>query len=189
MASTGAPSGTTFPYGIGGTGSAVPQGPQTAQAPVMPTIPSPTGSGRFQPLGSPFLSSSNGNTHNARRMTIEHTLRNGASLEVPTMELISKLTEASKKKSVKARLGTKAAKNYERLESAGDELEGEAATMFRASAKRYLYLSMDRTECAFSAKGLCRLSACPTKIGVEALKRGVHGGAWGLHGMINFELL
>ena len=69
---------------------------------------------------------------NARKMTIERTLRNGAAWEMPTIELIPKLTKASKKKFVKARLGTKAAKGHERLESVGDELEGEAATMFRA---------------------------------------------------------
>ena len=108
---------------------------------------------------------------NARRMILERTLRNGAAWEVPTVQLISKV--AKKKKFVKARLGTKAAKSYERLESVGDELHGEAATMFRALAARYLYLSMDRPECAFSAKELCRLFACPTKKGVEALKRAV----------------
>ena len=96
---------------------------------------------------------------NTRRKIIEQTPRNGAAWEIPTIELISKLTKASKKKFVKARLGTKAAKKYERLENAGDELEGEAATMFRALAGRYLYLSMGRPECAYSAKELCRLFA------------------------------
>ena len=72
-----------------------------------------------------------------------------------------------------AKLGTKAATNDERLESVGDQLEGEAATMFRALSARYLYLSMDRPECAFSAKQLCQLFACPTTKGVEALKRAV----------------
>jgi hypothetical protein len=72
---------------------------------------------------------------------------------------------------VKARLGTKAAKSHERLESVGDKLEGEAATMFRALSARYLYLTMDRPDCAFSAKDLCRLFVCPTKKGVGALKR------------------
>ena len=87
---------------------------------------------------------------NARKMIIERALRNGVAWEKPTVELISKLTKASKKKKfVKARLGTKAAKSHERLESVGDELEGEAVTMFRALSARYLYLSMDGPECAF----------------------------------------
>ena len=76
---------------------------------------------------------------------------------MPTVELISKFTNTSEKKSVKARLGTKAAKKYERLESVGNDLGNEAAIMFRALAAKYLYLSIDRTECAYSAKERCRL--------------------------------
>ena len=110
---------------------------------------------------------------NLRRAILERTLRNGAAWEVPTVEIIAKLNPANKKKFLKARLGTKAVKNYERLESAGDELDAEAATMFRALAARFLYLSMDRAECAFAAKELCRQFASPTKKGVEALKRAV----------------
>ena len=49
---------------------------------------------------------------------------------MPTIELISKITLPSKKKSIKARLGTNAANDYERLENAGDDLETETATMF-----------------------------------------------------------
>ena len=108
---------------------------------------------------------------NARRRIHERTLRNGAAWEIPPVQLVSKV--AKKKKLVKARLGTKAAKSFERLESVGDELEGEAATMFRALAARYSYLSIDQTECAFSAKELCRLVACPTKKIVDALNRAV----------------
>ena len=75
---------------------------------------------------------------------------------------------------MKKRLGSKAAKEFERLETVGDELEGEAATMFRAAlAARFLYLSMDRPECAFASEELCRQFANPTKKGVEALKRTV----------------
>ena len=85
-------------------------------------------------------------------MILEQTLRNGAAWEVPTIEHISKFTNACNNQFVKARLGTKAANHYERLESVGDELEGEAATVFRALAARCLYQSMDRPECAYSAK-------------------------------------
>ena len=73
---------------------------------------------------------------------IERTLRSGAAWEIPTVELIPKLTDTSKEKFVKARLGTKAAKRHERLESIGDKLEGEAPTLFRAMSAGYLYLSM-----------------------------------------------
>ena len=43
--------------------------------------------------------------------------------------------------------------------------------MFRALSARVLYLSMDRPECAFAAKELCRQFAAPIKKGVEALRR------------------
>ena len=55
----------------------------------------------------------------------------------------------------------------------GDELDEEAATMYRALAARLLYLSMDRPEVAYAAKELCRHFSHPTKTGVEALKRAV----------------
>ena len=88
------------------------------------------------------------------------------------MELLANITKKSNKKFIKARLGTKAAKNYEKLENAaaGDVLDEEASTMFRALSARYLYLAMDRPECAFSAKELCRQFSAPTVKGVEALK-------------------
>ena len=61
----GAPSGVTFPYGMGGAASAVPKGPPQAQGPMMQPASnqSPSGSGRFQPLGSPFPLGSRGNCH------------------------------------------------------------------------------------------------------------------------------
>ena len=57
------------------------------------------------------------------------------------------------------------------MDMCADELDGEAATMYRALSARLLYLSMDRPEVAFAAKELCRHFAHPTKVGVEALKR------------------
>ena len=110
---------------------------------------------------------------NERNMILERSLCNGAAWEISTVELISKLAKASKKKLVKARLGTKAAKNHDRLESVEDELEGEAAMIFRALSARYLYRSMDRPVCVLSAKELCRLFTCPTKKAVDTLKRTV----------------
>ena len=86
---------------------------------------------------------------------------------------MAKVTKSSNKEFLKARLGAKAAKNYEKLENAADVLDDETSTMFRALAARYLYLAMDRPECAFSAKELCRLFSAPTRKGVEALKRAV----------------
>ena len=110
----------------------------------------------------------NSSSPNLRRTILETTLRNGAAWEVPTVELIAKV---SKRKFVKPRLGSKAVKKAERMETCGDELDSEAATMYRALSARILYLSMDRPEIAFAAKELCRHFAHPTRIGVEALKR------------------
>ena len=109
----------------------------------------------------------------SRRTTLRKVLRDGAAWETPTAEMIAKISKSSKNKFQKARLGTKAAKNYEKLENVGDLLDEEESTMFRALSARYLYLAMDRPECAFSAKELCRQFATPTKKGVEALKRAV----------------
>ena len=67
---------------------------------------------------------------NARRTILERVLRNGAAWEVPTTTLIAKISKAAKaKKFAKARLGSKAAKYAERMETCGDELDSEAATM------------------------------------------------------------
>ena len=110
---------------------------------------------------------------NSRMTILRNVLRDGAAWETPTTELIAKISKSQKNKFQKARLGTKAAKNYEKLECVGDLLDEETSTMFRALAARYLYLAMDRPECAFSAKELCRQFASPTKKGVEALKRAV----------------
>ena len=107
---------------------------------------------------------------NLRRSILQQTLRDGAAWETPTVEILAKVTKASKNKYLKSRLGAKAAKQHERLEHVGDELDDEAATTFRALAARVLYLSMDRPEVAFAAKE-CRQFASPSKKGVEALKR------------------
>ena len=110
---------------------------------------------------------------NTRRSILRHVLRDGPAWETPSVESLAKITKSSKNKFLKARLGAKAATNYEKLENAADVLDDETSTMFRALAARYLYLAMDRPECAFSAKELCRLFSAPTRKGVEALKRAV----------------
>lgn len=104
---------------------------------------------------------------NERRAILERTLRNGAAWETASVEYVAKL---NKKQFTKARVGSKAARHAERMETEGGELEGEAATMYRAVSARILYLSMDRPDISFSAKELCRHFAHPTKAGVDALK-------------------
>ena len=84
-----------------------------------------------------------------------------------TTELIPKV---SKKTCKPKRVGAKAAKALE-FDSKGEVLTASEATLFRALAARANYLAMDRPECAFATKELCRFFATPTKTGVEQLKR------------------
>ena len=62
----------------------------------------------------------------------------------PPTEYISRISKGPKKKFVKARLGSKAAKHAERLDAGGGDLDDEAATMYRALSARLLYPRMDR---------------------------------------------
>ena len=111
---------------------------------------------------------------NARRQIFEKVLRDGARWETPTTQFIAAVSKKQKKnKFAKQRLGSKAAKQAERMECAGEDLDDEASTIYRALSARLLYLSMDRPEVAFAAKELCRHFAHPTKLGVAALKRAV----------------
>ena len=52
-----------------------------------------------------------------------------------------------------------------------EALEESKVTHFRALAARGNYLSVDRPECQFAAKEVCRFMASPSKLSVEALKR------------------
>ena len=92
---------------------------------------------------------------------------NGSAWEMKTAELILKV---SKKAFKPKRVGAKAAKALE-FDSKGEVLTPSEATLFRALAARANYLAMDRPECAFATKELCRFVATPTKTGVEQLKR------------------
>ena len=78
--------------------------------------------------------------------------------------------KVSKKTFKPKRVGAKAAKSLE-FESKGEVLNQSEATLFRALAARANYLAMDRPECAYATKELCRFFATPTKTGVEQLKR------------------
>ena len=71
----------------------------------------------------------------------------------------------------KKRLGAKASKNLEKLESVGVELNPKEATLYRALSARCNYLAQDRCDIAFAAKELCREFAVPTKSSYARLKR------------------
>ena len=103
-----------------------------------------------------------------KRSSILHkTLVDGAAWEPSTADIIMKI---SKKAFKPKRVGAKAAKALE-FESKGEILNQSEATLFRALAARANYLAMDRPECAYATKELCRFFATPTKTGVEQLKR------------------
>ena len=71
----------------------------------------------------------------------------------------------------KKRLGAKASKNLEKLESVGFELNSKEATLYRALSARCNYLAQDRVDVAFAAKELCREFAVPTRSSYARLKR------------------
>ena len=102
-----------------------------------------------------------------RSQILRKVLINGPAWEENTADLILKV---SKKAFKPKRVGAKAAKALE-FESKGEILTPSEATLFRALAARANYLAMDRPECAFATKELCRFFATPTKTGVEQLKR------------------
>ena len=78
---------------------------------------------------------------NMRRSILDKTLREGAAWETKSAELIARVTKGPKNKFAKARLGSKAAKHAERMEAGGDDLDQEAATMYRALSARLLTLA------------------------------------------------
>ena len=103
----------------------------------------------------------------ARARILRKVLMDGSDWEEDTADIIAKV---SPKKFKQKRIGVKAAKRAE-FESKGETLNETEATQFRALAARANYLSMDRTECSFATKELCRFFATPTRTGVEQLKR------------------
>ena len=104
-----------------------------------------------------------------RAATLRKCMLDGSAWEPTTAEIIAKISPKAKYKM--KRIGAKAAKAAERFESKGEILDGDEATTFRALAARANYLSLDRPECAYATKELCRFFATPTKTGVEQLKR------------------
>ena len=73
-------------------------------------------------------------------------------------------------------MGAKAAKALE-FESKGDMFDESAATLFRALAARANYVAMDRAECAYATKKLCRFFATPANTRVEQLKKWIRYAA------------
>ena len=105
-----------------------------------------------------------------RKRQLRHILHEGAAWEVSTSRFINAL---SKKKNFrkKKRVGSRQAKEAERLQDPAELLQGEDATTFRALAARANYLALDRPDIAFTTKELCRAFASPSRASVFLLKR------------------
>ena len=86
-------------------------------------------------------------------------------------EVVAAITKSSKKNFSQKRLGAKRVKSMDRLESEGEILNGEEATMYRALAARANYLALDRPDGSFTTKELCRDFSQPSKTSVQRLKR------------------
>ena len=97
---------------------------------------------------------------NFRLPQLRHVLCEGTAWEEPTSVVLDRLCAISKvpkkhdPRFKKKRLGAKKVKTLERLETKGDLLAGEAATLFRALTARANYLALDRPDVAFAAKEL-----------------------------------
>ena len=104
----------------------------------------------------------------SRSAILQHVLDEGPAWEVRTSDLLNMVCVVKKKAS---RIGAKAVKRAEQLESEGHLLNAAESTTFRALAARANYLAMDRPELAFSSKELCREFAAPSRTSWEKLKR------------------
>ena len=107
--------------------------------------------------------------HDQRARILRKVLLDGSAWEMSTADIVAKISAKNKFKM--KRVGAKAAKAAERFESKGETLNDAEATTFRALAARANYLALDRPECAYATKELCRFFATPTRTGVEQLKR------------------
>lgn len=95
---------------------------------------------------------------------LAHVLAEGAAWEMTNADTYEKfIASISKnKKFQKKRLGRKAVIAHEQLEDLGEERTEEQKTVFRALAARTNYLALDRPDCSFAAKELCREFSRPT---------------------------
>ena len=75
------------------------------------------------------------------------------------------------KKAGPKRLGAKRVKDMEKLQSPGETLKHEDATMFRVLAARANYLALDRPDVAYATTELCREFARPTAQAVQKLSQ------------------
>ena len=106
-----------------------------------------------------------------RERLLAHVLAEGAAWESSNADCHKAFVASiTKKKFKKKRLGRKSVISHEKLEALGDVLTDEQQTTFRALAARANYLALDRPDCAFAAKELCRECARPTSESFNRLR-------------------
>ena len=112
-------------------------------------------------------------TSHSRFDVLLSTLQDGPAWETSSMKTFDSFMAALKRRPqyMKKRLGTKAVNAHEALEATGEALTEEQCTLFRALAARANYLALDRPDCAFACKELCREFSRPTTDNIKALKK------------------
>ena len=95
-----------------------------------------------------------------REPVLQDVLANGSKWEVPTCELIAKV---SSKANYKKRVGSRAARKVELDDRGNDGLLGpKGTTTFRALAARANYQASGRPDVACMTKALCREFNAPS---------------------------
>ena len=119
-------------------------------------------------------------THPKKDTIPQRVLMDGAAWDDSTVSLMHAWERAqgqrvlvSEVKGTKgpARLGARQVKDFERIHNEGEKLSQEVSTLFRALAARANYLSMDRPDCQYACKELCRGFSSPSRKDHTRLKR------------------
>ena len=107
-----------------------------------------------------------------REKRLRDVLTEGPKWETSSTQTLEKFMAAISKKRPfkKKRVGARAVREQESLDAIGDQLSEDQCTMFRALAARANYLGLDRPDCAYTCKELCRAFSRPTTKSVEDLK-------------------
>ena len=110
-------------------------------------------------------------TQGAREQILHDVVCNGPKWEASSGKYLDVFVSAVRAKYLKKRLGTQKVKEPELLEATGQILSDSQSTAFMALAARVNYLSPNKHDISYSAKGRCRTFARPCAKGGEALKK------------------
>ena len=107
---------------------------------------------------------------------LRRALLDGSAWEPTTAAVLERMDRicaaaTPKSKFKQKRLGAKRGKSLERLQSRGEVLNAEEATLYRALAARANYLALDRPDIGFATKELCRDFSQPNRLSIQKLRR------------------